>query len=139
MESAVRENTNLDPRQHFAESSLQIPRRPCMIWSLHAVEDWYWQTLQKVSGVNISDLTALYGQIVKKIVQKETIPSGEEGYYFALAHEIVWSEALQHLAIALKARGLVTDSKIQIWTSDEAAAESLAVPAPFVQILFNAG
>jgi hypothetical protein len=89
--------------------------------------------------VNISDLTALYGQIVKKIVQKETIPSGEEGYYFALAHEIIWSEALQHLAIALKARGLVTDSKIQIWTSDEAAAESLGVPAPFVQILFNAG
>ena len=110
-----------------------------MIWSLHAVEDWYWQTLQKVSGVNISDLTALYGQIVKKIVQKETIPSGEEGYYFALAHEIVWTEALQYLAIALKARGLVTDSKIQIWTSDEAAAESLGVPAPFVQILFNAG
>ncbi|KAF4612842.1 hypothetical protein G7Y89_g15531 [Cudoniella acicularis] len=93
----------------------------------------------KVSGVHISDLTALYGSIIEKILQKETIPSGPEGYYFALAHDLIWWEVLDHLAAALKARNLVVDSKTQIWPSDEAAAKSLGVPVQFVQLLWNSG
>jgi len=92
-----------------------------------------------VSGVHISDLTALYGQIIEKITKKEIIPSGEEGYYFALAHTIMWWEALDHLAEALKARGIATDSKTYVWSSDEAAAQVLGVPARFVQVLWNSG
>lgn len=94
---------------------------------------------QKVSGVHISDLTALYGRIIDKIHRKETIQSGTEGYYFALAHDLFWWETLDHLAAALNARGLVTDSKTRLWPSDEAAAEALGVPVPFVQLLWNSG
>lgn len=89
--------------------------------------------------MHISDLTALYGRIIEKILQSESLPSGKEGYYFALAHDILLGETLDHLAVALKARGLVADSKTQIYASDEAAAKSLGVPAQFVQPLWNSG
>ncbi|RDW59919.1 hypothetical protein BP6252_13006 [Coleophoma cylindrospora] len=92
-----------------------------------------------VSGVHISDMTALYTTIIEKVIQKETPPSGTEGYYFALAHDISWWELLDHLAKALHARGLVTESKTQVWPSDEAAAEALGIPVQYVQILWNSG
>ena len=95
--------------------------------------------LQKVSGVHISDLTALYGEIVDKILRHEPIRSGTEGYYFALAHDILWWEALDRLAAALRARGLVTDATTQVWPSDDAAAEALGVPVQFLQALWNSG
>ncbi|MCJ1385555.1 hypothetical protein MMC17_008678 [Xylographa soralifera] len=93
----------------------------------------------KVSGVHISDLTALYGRIIEKILQKTAPPSGAEGYYFALAHDLIWWEVLDRLAIALHTRNLVTDSKALFWPNDEAAAESLGVPVRFVQVLWNSG
>ncbi|MCJ1457103.1 hypothetical protein MMC28_007469 [Mycoblastus sanguinarius] len=93
----------------------------------------------KVSGVHISDFTALYGRIIEKILQKEALPSGTEGYYFALAHESFQWEVLDHLAVALNARGLVTDSKTQLWPSDEAAAEAFGVPVQFVKPIWNSG
>ena len=89
--------------------------------------------------MHISDLTALYGRIIKKILQGEALQSGTEGYYFALAHDFTWWEVSDRLAMALNARGLVTDSKTQFWPSDEAAAESLGVPVQFVQPLWNSG
>ena len=89
--------------------------------------------------MHISDLTALYGGIIEKILQQETIPNGTEGYYFALAHDLFWWEVLDRLAAALYARNLVTDSQTQVWPSDEFAAESLGVPMDFVQPLWNSG
>ena len=92
-----------------------------------------------MAGVHISDLTSLYGCIIEKILREETLPSGTEGYYFALAHDLVWWELLDRLAGGLNARGLVIDSEIQVWPSDEVAAEALGVPVPFVQPLWNSG
>jgi hypothetical protein len=89
--------------------------------------------------VHISDLTALYGLLVDKILRKEMPPSGEEGYYFAQAHDIFFGEFLDQLAVALHARGLVTDSKTEIFANDEIAAEALGVPVQFVQVLWNSG
>lgn len=66
-----------------------------------------------MSDVHISDLTAIYGRMVEKILRKETLPNGTEGYYFALAHDLFWWEVLDQLAVALNARGLVTESKTQ--------------------------
>ncbi|KAL9086375.1 MAG: hypothetical protein Q9165_007161 [Trypethelium subeluteriae] len=93
----------------------------------------------KVSGVHISDLTALYGRIVQKILQNEPLPSGTEGYYFALAHDLIWWQVLDELAITLNARGLATTPDTSIWSSDEAAAEAMGVPVQFVQPLWNSG
>ncbi|KAL9110600.1 MAG: hypothetical protein Q9227_004958 [Pyrenula ochraceoflavens] len=92
---------------------------------------------QKVAAVHISDLTGLYGHIVEKVFENEAIPNGTEGYYFAMAHDIRWWEVLDRLAVVLDARGLVTDSKTQFWNSDEAAAEALGVPVPYLQPLWN--
>ena len=90
-----------------------------------------------MSAVHISDFTALYRRIIEKIFQKETLPSGVEGYYFGVAHDFTWWEALDQLAVALDARNLVTDSKTQVWPSDEAAAESMGIPVQFARLLWN--
>ena len=46
---------------------------------------------------------------------------------------------MDHLAVALKARNLVTDSETRIWPDYEAAAEGLGVPVQFVKPLWNSG
>lgn len=89
--------------------------------------------------MHISDLTALYGRIIENILQGELLPTGREGYYFALAHYLHLGEVLDHLAIQLKARGLITDSKTKVYLNDEAAASSLGIPVPFVRPLWNSG
>lgn len=94
---------------------------------------------QRVSGVHISDLTELYGIIVSKILEGQAPPSGPEGYYFALAHDIVWWELLDRLAATLVADGIITDSKVDVWASDEAASAALDVPGQFVQVLWKSG
>ncbi|CAI7586243.1 unnamed protein product [Penicillium palitans] len=93
----------------------------------------------RVSSVHISDLTALYGRIIENILQGEPLPAGREGYYFALAHYLHLGEVLDHLAIQLKARDLISDSKTKIYLNDEAAASSLGIPVPFVRPLWNSG
>lgn len=92
-----------------------------------------------MSGTHITDLTALYGRTIKKILQKAALPSDTEGYYLARAHDLHWWEVLDYLAVGLHARGLVTDPKTQLWPSDEAAVEALGAPVPFVQPLWNSG
>lgn len=87
----------------------------------------------------ISDLTAFYERLVEEIFQQGTLASGAKGYYFPLAHDFNWWEALDQMAVALNARGLVTDSKTQIWSYDEVAAESLKLPVQYVQLLSNSG
>lgn len=94
---------------------------------------------QRSSGVHISDLTALYGRIVEKILKQEHLPSGTEGYYFGVAHEMFWWEILDQLAVRLDARGLATNTETRIWPDDKFAAESLGVPEQFVQLLWNSG
>ncbi|CAM1505956.1 Fc.00g115930.m01.CDS01 [Cosmosporella sp. VM-42] len=86
-------------------------------------------------GIHISDLTALYALLVEKILQKEPIPSGEKGYYFAVAHRVPWWAVMQGLAEGLHARGLVAEPKAQIWSSDEMAAEYLGFPLQYVRAM----
>ncbi|KAF2803422.1 NAD(P)-binding protein [Mytilinidion resinicola] len=86
-------------------------------------------------AVHISDLTALYALLVEKILQKEQAPSGEKGYYFAMAHRAPWWDVMQHLADALHARGLVAEPKVQIWPSDEMAAEYLGFPLLYIRAM----
>lgn len=95
--------------------------------------------MQNSAGVHISDLTKLFGLIVKNILQGtgDVIPNGTKGYYVAIAHEMSRWETLDRLAAAMKARGLVSSSETQVWKSDEEAAEATGVPAMFVDIFFN--
>jgi hypothetical protein len=90
-----------------------------------------------MSAVHVSDIAAFYGKMVEKILLKEPIPSGEKGYYFAKVHDIQWWEVLDRLAVALEARGLATNSIVQIWSDDETAAKVLGVPVQFVSILWS--
>lgn len=73
--------------------------------------------------------------MVEKILLKEPMPSGEEGYYFAMAHRQPWWDVLQRIAESLHARGLVESPEVKTWPSDEMAAESLGYPLMFVRAL----
>jgi dTDP-4-dehydrorhamnose reductase len=88
--------------------------------------------------VHISDLADYYVLILKKILQGEKLPSGEEGYYFAVAHEVSWWDIAQGLADALHARGLVKDPTAKIWPSDDMAAEALDLPRQYVRLMHTA-
>ncbi|KAI1127903.1 hypothetical protein F5Y10DRAFT_241680 [Nemania abortiva] len=89
-------------------------------------------------AVHISDLAEYYVLILRKILQGEKIPSGEEGYYFAVAHEVGWWDISQGLADALYARGLVTDPTAKFWPSDDMAAEALELPRQYVRLMHTA-
>ncbi|KAI1414112.1 NAD(P)-binding protein [Hypoxylon sp. FL1857] len=78
--------------------------------------------------VHISDLIAVYTLLAEKILNKESIPSGERGYYFAFAHRASWWDIMQRLADALYARGLITEPKVQVWPSYEMAADYMGFP-----------
>lgn len=78
-------------------------------------------------------------QILKAIVRGGAIDSGPRGYYFAYAHNISWWSVMQRLHAVLSAGDAAIPSEIAVWPNDEVAAESLGVPAPFVQPLWNAG
>ncbi|KAH6658326.1 hypothetical protein BKA67DRAFT_211262 [Truncatella angustata] len=86
-------------------------------------------------GAHISDLAAFYAILVEKILQMEPIPSGEIGYYFAIAHTVPWWNVMQRIAESLHARGLVTSSQTQIWPSYKMAAEYLNFPLAHVRAM----
>ncbi|KAI1137283.1 NAD(P)-binding protein [Hypoxylon sp. FL0543] len=83
--------------------------------------------------VHVSDLVAFYTLLVEKILRKEQIPSGEQGYYFGFAHWASWWDVTQRLADALYARGLVAEPKVEVWPSWEEAADHLGLPRPHVR------
>lgn len=87
--------------------------------------------------MHITDLVALYMLLVQSIVKQKPIPSGKEGYYFAIAHEEVWHDITGGLATRLYRRGKISDPNTAVWPSDEAAAQALGVPVGFLHVLFN--
>ncbi|RDW74800.1 hypothetical protein BP6252_05942 [Coleophoma cylindrospora] len=86
-------------------------------------------------SVHVSDLAAFYTLLTEKIVQREPVASGEDGYYFVYTHKTHWWDTMQRLAEALYARGLVTAPTVETWSSDEMAAEYLGFPRPFVRAM----
>ncbi|KAI1177613.1 NAD(P)-binding protein [Nemania sp. FL0916] len=89
-------------------------------------------------AVHISDIAEYYVLLLAKILQGEKIPSGENGYYFAVAHRAGWWEVVQGLADALYARGLVDTPKVEVWPSDEMAAKTLGFPRQFIRLMYTA-
>ncbi|KAI1200615.1 hypothetical protein F5X97DRAFT_293244 [Nemania serpens] len=89
----------------------------------------------KFAAVHVSDLAEFFVLILRKPLQGEKIPSGEEGYYFAVAHETSWWDVAQSLADVLSARGLVTEPTAKFWPSDNVAAEALGLPAQYVRLM----
>ncbi|KAI1114327.1 hypothetical protein F5Y14DRAFT_414650 [Nemania sp. NC0429] len=89
----------------------------------------------KFAAVHVSDLAEFFVLILRNILQGSKIPSGEEGYYFAVAHETSWWDVSQSLAEALSARGLATEPTAKFWPSDEVAAEALGLPAQYVRLM----
>lgn len=95
--------------------------------------------MKTVSAVHITDLTALYMQIIKSILRKEDIPSGAEGYYFALAHRLNMWEFQRHLAAALGNRDIITNTSVEVFPNDDFAAEAIGVPSEFLEALWKSG
>ncbi|CAH0025986.1 unnamed protein product [Clonostachys rhizophaga] len=86
-------------------------------------------------AIHISDLTALYGAILVKILLKEAIPSNDKGYYFAVAHKSPWWEVMERLAQSMHARGLVSEPTAKVWPSWEMAAEHTGFPLVFIKAI----
>jgi hypothetical protein len=78
-------------------------------------------------------LVAFYGLLVEKILDKEPIPSGERGYYFANAHKQNWWAIMDRLAELLHARKLVKEPTAQLWPSYDEAADSLGLPRLYIR------
>jgi hypothetical protein len=92
-------------------------------------------SLQVMPTVHVSDLVALYTLIVTKIVQKELIPSGRQGYYFAFAHRSPTHALMDRIATALYKRGLVIDTSVKTWPNYTLAAEALALPELYIKAM----
>lgn len=73
--------------------------------------------------------------MVEKIISKETVFTGETGYYFAIAHRGSWWPVMDRIAEAMHARGLVDKPKAKIWPSYEVAANSVGYPLEYIQAM----
>lgn len=80
-------------------------------------------------------MTELYALIVENILQQHPIPSGDKGYYFAIAHRIPWWITMDSLAAHLYRRGLVAESTARIWPTYEMAADCLGFPTKYVRAM----
>ncbi|RSM08477.1 hypothetical protein CDV31_008114 [Fusarium ambrosium] len=87
------------------------------------------------AAVHISDLTSLYLLLLEKILRGEPVPTGENGYYFALAHRAPWWKVMDGLAEGLYSRGLVTEPKVQVWPSYDEAADTMGFPRLYMQAI----
>ncbi|KAF4452958.1 NAD(P)-binding domain [Fusarium austroafricanum] len=94
---------------------------------------------KSLQAVHITDLTALYWQIIHAVLHDEGIPSGKEGYYFGVAHDMDMWEFMEHLAYVMKTRGLVSEAQPDIFPSDGFAAEAIGIPVQFLDTIFKSG
>lgn len=90
---------------------------------------------QKPAAVHISDLVTLYIIILNKILQEESIPIGEKGYYFVMAHRSPWYKVLEGIAKVLYSRGLVDSPEPKVWPSYEEGADQLGFPRQFIRAI----
>lgn len=91
--------------------------------------------LQNPPAIHVADLADLYVVLVEKILQGESIPSGETGFYFGFAHRLPWWKAMERLAAGLHARGLVAEPTAQVWPSWEEAAKQLKWPVQHIHAM----
>ncbi|RSL43276.1 hypothetical protein CEP54_015150 [Fusarium duplospermum] len=87
------------------------------------------------AAVHISDLTSLYLLLLDKILRQEKVSTGENGYYFAIAHRAPWWKVMDGLAEGLYSRGLVTKPKVQVWPSYDEAADTMGFPRLYMQAI----
>ncbi|KAF2643543.1 NAD(P)-binding protein [Massarina eburnea CBS 473.64] len=92
-----------------------------------------------INNVHISDLTTLYALLVQSIVRGDKIASGEEGYYFGIAHNTDWHDIQSRIAGLLASRGLVTSSEVRLWPSDQYASDALGYPLAYLNALWKSG
>lgn len=85
--------------------------------------------------IHISDLTAVYVALIGNILQNTSIPSGENGYYFATAHRSPWWKVMQLIAEGLHSRGLVKEPKVDVWPTYDEAADALGFPRLYVRAM----
>jgi hypothetical protein len=77
----------------------------------------------------------MYALIVENVLRQEPIPSGDKGYYFAVAHRVPWWRTMDSLAEHLYRRGLVVEPTPRIWPTYEMAADCLGFPAKYVRAM----
>ncbi|KAL4731795.1 hypothetical protein ACLX1H_000786 [Fusarium chlamydosporum] len=98
-----------------------------MTWTVHKFDkDGHFGT------IHISDLTDIYVRLLSKILKKEPIAVGHDGYFFAIAHKAHWWKMMDRIAEGLYSRGLVTEPKAKFWSDYDTAADSLGFTRAYV-------
>lgn len=88
--------------------------------------------IQHFGTIHISDLTDIYVRLLSKILKKEPIAVGHDGYFFAIAHKAHWWKMMDRIAEGLYSRGLVTEPKAKFWSDYDTAADSLGFTRAYV-------
>ncbi|KAF6831620.1 nad dependent epimerase dehydratase family protein [Colletotrichum plurivorum] len=86
-------------------------------------------------AVHILDLVSLYALLTEKILLREPVPSGRNGYHFVFSHRVRWSAVTRRLAEILHARGLVEKPEVRLWPSFDAAADALGFPRLYMEAI----
>ncbi|CAI6307679.1 unnamed protein product [Periconia digitata] len=89
-----------------------------------------------IPTIHVKDLTSLYAILVDKILTNQSIDANERGFYFGISFNLSTATFHAHLAPALKARDLIQDTNIDIWSLKE-ASKILDVPEGAVGFMFN--
>ena len=78
----------------------------------------------------------LYIEILRKILNEETIDHDRDGFYLASPGAIAWSDLYKQMAKALAKRGVVDDDTLHNVSdaSLEEAAKALGCPKEFVPV-----
>ena len=68
--------------------------------------------------VHISDVSAFYALLVRKILRKEALPSGQKAYYFLEAGETSWLNISERIARAGVKHGVFETVHLKTITSE---------------------
>lgn len=85
---------------------------------------------------HVLDTTALYFQILKRILEGKNIAHGRNGYYFAASGSVAWEDIYSAMAEALKKRGVVEDANVTMADSQalKLMGEGIGCPVEIVPV-----
>ncbi|KAI1479171.1 hypothetical protein K445DRAFT_53488 [Daldinia sp. EC12] len=79
---------------------------------------------------HVSDNTAVYIELLRKILADENPSHGRDGYYLASPGSVAWDDLYDAIAAALVNRGVITDSSVTLASEKNIADMSAALGVP---------
>ncbi|EAW20640.1 NAD-dependent epimerase/dehydratase family protein [Aspergillus fischeri NRRL 181] len=103
------------------------------VYNLNERDDWTWPVC------HLLDNTTLYVEILRKILSREDIPHGRNGYYLPSSGRVAWKDVYASIATALFKRGLLEDSAVYSSDDDILGAMAAALESPKEMVAVQIG